>query len=227
MVQHSWQQLNAMKLEDLEKLQKSLRASTLRRIRNLSKVGLLSTPATTWLARKVDKGVIPKIARIEPLSKSKKPPKAKRVSTAKTTKSKIKKTTLPKIPTPKPNKYKKSDIIRQIMEYENFLSLKTSTVRGMKNFNAVTDMRLGIIYQGATENQKKTYWELYDEIREDSAIIKREVDSNQIQRAIVASFIGRGYSRKTSRRIKEVKDILDRMRKPMNNPFNHIGQFKR
>lgn len=227
MVQHSWQQLNAMKIEDLEKLQKSLRASTLRRIRNLAKAGMVATPATAGLARKAEKGIIPKIARIEHLGKSKNPPKAKRVSTAKTTKSKIKKTTTPKIPTPKPHKYKKHDIIRQIMEYENFLSLKTSTVRGTKDFNTVTDTRLGIMYQDATEDQKKTYWKLYDEIRDDPAIINGEVDSNQIQKAVVVSFIGRGYSRKTSRRIKEVKDILDRMRKPMDNPFNQIGQFKR
>lgn len=225
MVQHSWQQLNAMKLEDLEKLQKSLRASTLRRIRNLSKAGLVATPATAGLARKAEKGVIPKIAKIEHLGKSKKTPKAKRVSTAKTTKSKIKKTTPPKIPAPKPTSYKKSDIIRQIMEYEQFLSYKTSTVRGAKEFNNVTEARLGDVYAQATDKQKEKMWELYDEIRDD--VENPHLDSDRIQKAVVASFIGRGYHYITSKRKQEVKDILDSVLKPADNPFNHIGQFKR
>lgn len=225
MVQHSWQQLNAMKLEDLKKLQKSLRASTLRRIRNLSKVGMVETPATVGLARKAEKGVIPKIARIEPLGKSTKPPKPKKVKTAKTPSTKVKKVIPPKIPAPKPIPFKKTDIIRQIMEYEKFLNYKTSTVRGAKDFNNSTEERLGDIYTQATLQQKRKYWELYDEVRDD--VENSQVDSDRIQRAVVVAFLGRGYKNITSKRKQEVKDILDTMRTPMDNPYDQIGQFKR
>lgn len=225
MVQHSWQQLNAMKLEDLEKLQKSLRASTLRRIRNLSKAGSVATPATAGLARKAEKGIIPKIARIEHLGKSAKTSKPKKVKNAKTATSKVKKTTPPKIPAPKPTAFKKSDIIRQIMEYEKFLTSKTSTVRGAKDFNNITEARLGDMYAQASDQQKEKFWELYDEIRDD--VENTYVDSDQIQKSVVAAFIGRGYKYITTKRLQEVKDILDSMLTPMDNPFNQIGQFKR
>lgn len=225
MVQHSWQQLNAMKLEDLEKLQKSLRASTLRRIRNLAKAGLVATPATAGLARKADKGVIPKIARIEDLGKSVKTSKPKKVKTAKIPSTKVKKVTPPKIPAPKPTAFKKSDIIRQIMEYEKFLSSKTSTVRGAKDFNNSTDTRLGDMYTQASPEQRAKFWALYDEIRDE--VENTYVDSDRIQRAVVVAFIGKGYKRITSKRMQEVRDILDSMLTPMDNPFNQIGQFKR
>ena len=225
MVQHSWQQLNAMKLEDLEKLQKSLRASTLRRIRNLSKAGSVATPATAGLARKADKGVIPKIARIEHLGKSAKTSKPKKVKTAKTPSTKVKKVTPPKIPAPKPTAFKKSDIIRQIMEYEKFLTSKTSTVRGAKDFNNITESRLGDMYAQASDKQKEKFWELYDEIRDD--VENPQVDSDRIQKSVVAAFIGRGYKYITNKRREEVKEILDTILPSMGNPYNKIGQFKR
>lgn len=221
MVQHSWQQLNSMTADDLKKLRSKLRSTTLRRIRSMIKSGVGVTPATAGITRQIKKGIVPKISTISNTGKPRKPHKPHKPS--KVNNTAITKTK--KIPAPKIKKEKKSDIVRQILEYEKFLNAKTSTVRGAKEFNNATEARLGEVYAQATPEQKANFWKLYDEIRDE--VENATDDSDRIQKKIVAAFIGRGYKRITSKRLQEVRDILDSMLTPMDNPFNQIGQFKR
>lgn len=219
MVQHSWQQLNSMTADDLKKLRSKLRSSTLRRIRSMIKAGVGVTPATAGITRQIKKGIVPKISTISNTGKPRKPHKPhkpSKVNNTAVTKTK-------KIPAPKIKKEKKSDIVRQIMEYEKFLNAKTSTVRGAKNFETNMSDRLGPTYANASNAQKTLMWKLYEEIRD--SVENARLDSDRIQKDIVERFISKGYSRLTSARIKEVREILDNTLEAINNPFKSLPKF--
>lgn len=205
MVQYSYQQLNSMSEGDLKKLRSKLRSSTLRRIRNIKKSGVGITPAIAGITRQIKKKRVPKIGALSNTKKPRKQSKAK------------------KIPAPKIKKEKKSNIVREIMEYEKFLNAKTSTVRGAKNFEAITSERLGPTYANASEAQKKLMWKLYEEIRD--SVETARLDSDRIQKEVVERFISKGYSRLTSARIKEVNELLDNTLEAINNPFKSLPKF--
>lgn len=219
MVQHSWQQLNSMTADDLKKLRSKLRSSTLRRIRSMIKSGVGVTPATAGITRQIKKGIVPKISTISNTGKPRKAPKPhkpSKVSNTAVTKTK-------KIPAPKIKKEKKSDIVRQIMEYEKFLNAKTSTVRGAKNFETNMSDRLGPTYANASNAQKTLMWKLYEEIRD--SVENARLDSDRIQKDIVERFISKGYTRLTSARIKEVREILDNVLEAIDDPFTSLPKF--
>lgn len=219
MVQHSWQQLNSMTAEDLKKLRSKLRSSTLRRIRSMIKSGVGVTPATAGITRQIKKGIVPKISTISNTGKPRKPHKPhkpSKVNNTAVTKTK-------KIPAPKIKKEKKSDIVRQIMEYEKFLNAKTSTVRGAKNFETNMSDRLGPTYANASNAQKTLMWKLYEEIRD--SVENARLDSDRIQKDIVEKFISKGYTRLTSARIKEVREILDNVLEAIDDPFTSLPKF--
>ena len=205
MVQYSHQQLNSMTVGDLKKLRSRLRSSTLRRIRNIKKSGIGVTPAIAGITKQIKKKIVPKISALSNTKKPRKPSKAK------------------KIPAPKIKKEKKSDIVRQIMEYDKFLNAKTSTVRGAKNFEAITEERLGPTYANASNAQKKLMWKLYEEIRD--SVETARLDSDRIQKDVVERFISEGYTRLTSKRIKEVRELLDNTLEAINNPFKSLPKF--
>ena len=219
MVQHSWQQLNSMTADDLKKLRSKLRSSTLRRIRSMIKAGVGVTPATAGITRQIKKGIVPKISTISSTGKPRKPHKPhkpSKVNNTAVTKTK-------KIPAPKIKKEKKSDIVRQIMEYEKFLNAKTSTVRGAKNFETNMSDRLGPTYANASNAQKTLMWKLYEEIRD--SVENARLDSDRIQKDIVERFISKGYTRLTSARIKEVREILDNVLEAIDDPFTSLPKF--
>lgn len=219
MVQHSWQQLNSMTADDLKKLRSKLRSSTLRRIRSMIKAGVGVTPATAGITRQIKKGIVPKISTISNTGKPRKPHKPhkpSKVNNTAVTKTK-------KIPAPKIKKEKKSDIVRQIMEYEKFLNAKTSTVRGAKNFETNMNDRLGPTYANASNAQKTLMWKLYEEIRD--SVENARLDSDRIQKDIVERFISKGYTRLTSARIKEVREILDNVLEAIDDPFTSLPKF--
>lgn len=219
MVQHSWQQLNSMTDDDLKKLRSKLRSSTLRRIRSMIKAGVGVTPATAGITRQIKKGIVPKISTISNTGKPRKPHKPhkpSKVNNTAVTKTK-------KIPAPKIKKEKKSDIVRQIMEYEKFLNAKTSTVRGAKNFETNMSDRLGPTYANASNAQKTLMWKLYEEIRD--SVENARLDSDRIQKDIVERFISKGYTRLTSARIKEVREILDNVLEAIDDPFTSLPKF--
>lgn len=219
MVQHSWQQLNSMTAEDLKKLRSKLRSSTLRRIRSMIKAGVGVTPATAGITRQIKKGIVPKISTISNTGKPRKPHKPHKptkVNNTAVTKTK-------KIPAPKIKKEKKSDIVRQILEYEKFLNAKTSTVRGAKNFENNMSDRLGPTYANASNAQKTLMWKLYEEIRD--SVENARLDSDRIQKDIVERFISKGYTRLTSARIKEVREILDNVLEAIDDPFTSLPKF--
>lgn len=219
MVQHSWQQLNSMTADDLKKLRSKLRSSTLRRIRSMIKAGVGVTPATAGITRQIKKGIVPKISTISNTGKPRKPHKPhkpSKVNNTAVTKTK-------KIPAPKIKKEKKSDIVRQIMEYEKFLNAKTSTVRGAKNFETNMSDRLGPTYANASNAQKTLMWKLYEEIRD--SVENARLDSDRIQKDIVERFISKGYTRLTSARIKEVREILDNVLEAIDDPFTSLPKF--
>lgn len=219
MVQHSWQQLNSMTADDLKKLRSKLRSSTLRRIRSMIKADVGVTPATAGITRQIKKGIVPKISTISNTGKPRKPHKPhkpSKVNSTAVTKTK-------KIPAPKIKKEKKSDIVRQIMEYEKFLNAKTSTVRGAKNFETNMSDRLGPTYANASNAQKTLMWKLYEEIRD--SVENARLDSDRIQKDIVERFISKGYTRLTSARIKEVREILDNVLEAIDDPFTSLPKF--
>lgn len=219
MVQHSWQQLNSMTADDLKKLRSKLRSSTLRRIRSMIKAGVGVTPATAGITRQIKKGIVPKISTISNTGKPRKPHKPhkpSKVNNTAVTKTK-------KIPAPKIKKEKKSDIVRQILEYEKFLNAKTSTVRGAKNFETNMSDRLGPTYANASNAQKTLMWKLYEEIRD--SVENARLDSDRIQKDIVERFISKGYTRLTSARIKEVREILDNVLEAIDDPFTSLPKF--
>lgn len=219
MVQHSWQQLNSMTADDLKKLRSKLRSSTLRRIRSMIKAGVGVTPATAGITRQIKKGIVPKISTISNTGKPRKPHKPhkpSKVNNTAVTKTK-------KIPAPKIKKEKKSDIVRQILEYEKFLNAKTSTVRGAKNFETNMSDRLGPTYANASNAQKTLMWKLYEEIRD--SVENARLDSDRIQKDIVERFISKGYTRLTSARIKEVREILDNVLEAIDDPFKSLPKF--
>lgn len=219
MVQHSWQQLNSMTADDLKKLRSKLRSTTLRRIRSMIKAGVGVTPATAGITRQIKKGIVPKISTISNTGKPRKPHKPhkpSKVNNTAVTKTK-------KIPAPKIKKEKKSDIVRQIMEYEKFLNAKTSTVRGAKNFETNMSDRLGPTYANASNAQKTLMWKLYEEIRD--SVENARLDSDRIQKDIVERFISKGYTRLTSARIKEVREILDNVLEAIDDPFTSLPKF--
>ena len=219
MVQHSWQQLNSMTADDLKKLRSKLRSSTLRRIRSMIKAEVGVTPATAGITRQIKKGIVPKISTISNTGKPRKPHKPhkpSKVNNTAVTKTK-------KIPAPKIKKEKKSDIVRQILEYEKFLNAKTSTVRGAKNFETNMSDRLGPTYANASNAQKTLMWKLYEEIRD--SVENARLDSDRIQKDIVERFISKGYTRLTSARIKEVREILDNVLEAIDDPFTSLPKF--
>ena len=219
MVQHSYQQLNSMTVDDLKKLRSRLRSSTLRRIRSMIKSGVGVTPATAGITRQIKKGIVPKISTISNTGKPRKPRKPHKPSkVSNTVEIKTK-----KIPAPKIKKEKKSDIVRQIMEYEKFLNAKTSTVRGAKNFETTMNDRLGPTYANASNAQKTLMWKLYEEIRD--SVENARLDSDRIQKDIVERFISKGYTRLTSARIKEVREILDNVLEAIDDPFASLPKF--
>lgn len=155
---HSYQELHKMKIEDLHALQTKLKSSTLRRINSLKKAGFNTTPATEALNRHLKSLKKAKVLQVNPITgkpkktaQKKAPKKTKGATIAKPKRTKV---AAPK----KPSKVTEADrkrLIAEIIEYEAFLQMKTSTVGGQKDFEAVTNERLGDLYKLSSEEQKK------------------------------------------------------------------------
>lgn len=221
---HSYQELNKMKLEDLHALQKKLKSSTLRRINSLKKAGFKTTPATEALNRRLTALKKAKVLQVNPITgkpkKTQKNKAPKKTKGATITKPKHTKVAAPK----KPAQISEADrkrIIAEIIEYEAFLQMKTSTVRGHREFEKTTNDSLGALYETADEEQKKAFWRLYEEKRDDIEAAKKD-ESGRIQLELVAVFIGKNRKYITEARRKELQEIYDGTLLPRDDPDDTI-----
>lgn len=221
---HSYQELYKMKIEDLHALQKRLKSSTLRRINSLKKAGFNTTPATEALNRHLKSLKKAKVLQVNPITgKPNKTPKNKAPKKTKgATIAKAKRTKVPAAK--KPGKVTEADrkrLIAEIIEYEAFLQMKTSTVKGQKDFEAITNERLGDLYKLSSEEQKKALWRLYEEKRDDIEAAKKD-ESGRIQLELVAVFLGENHKYITEKRREELQKIYDGTLVPRDDPDETI-----
>lgn len=221
---HSYQELYKMKIEDLHALQRKLRTSTLRRINALKKAGFNTTPATEALNRHLKSLKKAKVLQVNPITgKPNKTPKNKAPKKTKgATIAKAKRTKVPAAK--KPGKVTEADrkrLIAEIIEYEAFLQMKTSTVKGQKDFEAITNERLGDLYKLSSEEQKKALWRLYEEKRDDIEAAKKD-ESGRIQLELVAVFLGENHKYITEKRREELQKIYDGTLVPRDDPDETI-----
>lgn len=221
---HSYQELYKMKIEDLHALQRKLRTSTLSRINALKKAGFNTTPATEAMNRHLNALKKAKVLQVNPItgkpnktSKNKAPKKTKGATIAKAKRTKVP-------AAKKPGKVTEADrkrLIAEIIEYEAFLQMKTSTVKGQKDFEAITNERLGDIYKLSSEEQKKALWRLYEEKRDDIEAAKKD-ESGRIQLELVAVFLGENHKYITKKRREELQKIYDGTLVPRDDPDETI-----
>lgn len=100
----------------------------------------------------------------------------------------------------------KQSSVREILAYDYFMSLKTSTVKGARNFLKVTAERLGVSYENASIEVQRQFWRLYDKKRKE--IEQNTLDSDGIQTELVGSFLEPGYKYITNNRVQELKDFV-------------------
>lgn len=101
----------------------------------------------------------------------------------------------------------KQSAVREILAYDYFMSLKTSTVKGARKFIQETASRLGVSYDKASPETQAKFWKLYDRFR--SEIENNELDSDRIQKEFVDKYLKPGYKNITKKRVQELSDIVE------------------
>ena len=174
-------------MEELKKVRKTLRDSSLRKIRKLQEKGFTSTPAVHGLTTKMTEGKVAPIKliklnsrqakAIEKAQKEMAKAKKKRAKDkAKWKKLKAKKAKVKakakeqqlraqRLEAKKPEAQRRRDMITESLEYQTFNQKPTSTVRGATKFEKDLNERLGKGYENLTEKQKSKFWDIYEEQR--------------------------------------------------------------
>lgn len=117
----------------------------------------------------------------------------------------------------------KQSAVREILAYDYFMSLKTSTVKGARNFIQETATRLGASYDNASPEIQSKFWKLYDKFR--SEIENNELDSDRIQKELVDKYLKPGYKNITQKRVQELSDIVEEAWKrqdTVSSPFDAV-----
>lgn len=117
----------------------------------------------------------------------------------------------------------KQSAVREILAYDYFMSLKTSTVKGARNFLQETANRLGASYDNASPETQAKFWKLYDKFR--SEIENNELDSDRIQKEFVDKYLKPGYKNITQKRVQELSDIVEEAWKrqdTVTSPFDAV-----
>lgn len=121
----------------------------------------------------------------------------------------------------------KQSAVREILSYDHFMSLKTSTVKGARNFIQETASRLGASYDNASPETQAKFWKLYDKFR--SEIENNELDSDRIQKELVDKYLKPGYKNITQKRVQELSDIVEEAWKRqdiVSSPFDAVTTNK-
>ena len=121
----------------------------------------------------------------------------------------------------------KQSAVREILAYDYFMSLKTSTVKGARNFLQETANRLGASYDNASPETQAKFWKLYDKFR--SEIENNELDSDRIQKEFVDKYLKPGYKNITQKRVQELSDIVEEAWKrqdTVTSPFDAVSTNK-
>lgn len=121
----------------------------------------------------------------------------------------------------------KQSSVREILAYDYFMSLKTSTVKGARKFIQETASRLGVSYDNASPEMQAKFWKLYDKFR--SEIENNELDSDRIQKEFVDKYLKPGYKNITNKRVKELSDIVEEAWKrqdTVTSPFDAVTTNK-
>lgn len=121
----------------------------------------------------------------------------------------------------------KQSAVREILAYDYFMSLKTSTVKGARNFLQETANRLGASYDNASPETQAKFWKLYDKFR--SEIENNELDSDRIQKEFVDKYLKPGYKNITQKRVQELSDIVEEAWKrqdTVTSPFDAVTTNK-
>ena len=119
----------------------------------------------------------------------------------------------------------KQSAVREILAYDYFMSLKTSTVKGARTFLKVTAERLGVSYENASLEVQRQFWRLYNQKRDE--IEQNTLDSDGIQLSLVGSFLEPGYKYITNNRVQELSDFVDNAWKRKNgapSPYEAVTQ---
>lgn len=119
----------------------------------------------------------------------------------------------------------KQSAVREILAYDYFMGLKTSTVKGARNFLKVTAERLGVTYENASIEVQRQFWKLYEKKRDE--IEQNTLDSDGIQIDLVGSFLEPGYKYITNNRVQELADFVDNAWKRKNgapSPYEAVTQ---
>lgn len=98
-----------------------------------------------------------------------------------------------------------SRLIGEIMVYSGFLSSKTSTIKGYREYEKKTKNRLGDAYEEASTDIKRKFWEIYETRRKDIVV----GESDRIQKQLVKMFIEKGHKYATEARRKEFDNIIN------------------
>lgn len=145
---YTYDDLVKLTTQELKKVRKTLRDSSLRKIRKLQEKGFKSTPAVHGIKQKMTEG---KVAPIKQIKIGKRQAK----SLEKIQKAKAGKT----------EAQRRRDMINESLEYQTFNQKPTSTVRGAKKFEMDLNERLGKGYENLSEKQKSKFWDIYEEQR--------------------------------------------------------------
>ena len=121
----------------------------------------------------------------------------------------------------------KQSAVREILAYDYFMSLKTSTVKGARTFIRETANRLGASYDNASPETQAKFWKLYDKFR--SEIENNELDSDRIQKEFVDKYLKPGYKNITNKRVQELSDIVEaawKRQDTVSSPFDAVSTNK-
>lgn len=121
----------------------------------------------------------------------------------------------------------KQSAVREILAYDYFMSLKTSTVKGARNFLKVTAERLGVSYENASIEVQRQFWRLYNRKRDE--IEQNTLDSDGIQLDLIGSFLEPGYKYITNNRVQELEDFVTNAWKRKNSatsPYDAVTSQK-
>ena len=145
---YTYDDLVKLTTQELKKVRKTLRDSSLRKIRKLQEKGFKSTPAVHGITKKMTEG---KVAPIKQIKIGKRQAKSlEKIQKAKAGKSEAQ---------------RRRDMINESLEYQTFNQKPTSTVRGAKKFDMDLNERLGKGYENLSEKQKNKFWDIYEEQR--------------------------------------------------------------
>lgn len=89
----------------------------------------------------------------------------------------------------KDGSFRRNDIVADVMRYQQFLGAKTSSYKGLMDWDknvaaSFKNEEAARNYRNWTWDEKKKYWELVDEIKNNNAKISSGFDSEQLQSLI-------------------------------------------